>query len=154
MQASGASAKKATPASAKDVAPKPARRSKSAPKASAEDSLSPAAKKAVAAVEAAAAKLPSKDSLIEGGTVTRMAEGGGGWGGGGGADQEPENYGTKEHPSGHPDCLTKYTFVISGVLDSMFRQAATDYIKRHGGRVTGSVTGKTTFLLCGALFCH
>jgi replication factor C subunit 1 len=61
----------------------------------------------------------------------------------------PENHGNVEYPRGHPDCLAKLTFVISGVLDSMMRDQATEYIKRHGGRVTTSVSSKTTFLLCG-----
>lgn len=52
-------------------------------------------------------------------------------------------------PTGHPDCFTGMTFVISGVLDSLSRQDAADLVKRHGGKVTGSVSGKTKFLLCG-----
>lgn len=55
----------------------------------------------------------------------------------------------QEAPRGHPDCLTGKTFVISGVLDSLGREEATDYIKRHGGRVTGAVSGKTSFLVVG-----
>ncbi|KAL2344012.1 hypothetical protein Fmac_005297 [Flemingia macrophylla] len=52
------------------------------------------------------------------------------------------------------------TFVISGTLDSLEREEAEDLIKRHGGRVTGSVSKKTgkkqndsgakrAILLCG-----
>ncbi len=41
------------------------------------------------------------------------------------------------------------TFVISGVLDSLYRNEAEDLIKAHGGRVTSAVSGKTTFLLAG-----
>ena len=41
-------------------------------------------------------------------------------------------------------------FVISGVLDSLYRHEAEDIIRRHGGRVTGSVSGKTAFLLAGS----
>ena len=130
--------------------PKPTTR-KSTPKQSADDALSDSAKKAIDAVTAAAKKLPSTQELLDSGKVTKVPEGGGGgWGGGGGADAEPENHGGKDYPSGHPDAFTKCTFVLSGVLDSMYRQEATDYIKRHGGRVTSAVSGKTTFLLCGA----
>lgn len=50
---------------------------------------------------------------------------------------------------GHPNCLKGKTFVITGTLDSLYRNEAEDYIKRHSGRVTGSVSGKTTFLLVG-----
>jgi replication factor C subunit 1 len=148
---SAAPATKKTPprASAKPAAPAK-RRSAPAKAAAAEDALSPTAKKAIAAVAEAAKGLPTTQELLDRGSVTKMAEGGGGWGVGGGADAEPEIHGGKDHPVGHPDALTKYTFVLSGVLDSMFRQEATDYIKRHGGRVTTGVTGKTSFLLCGA----
>ncbi len=55
----------------------------------------------------------------------------------------------QEAPTGHPDCLTGKTFVLSGVLDSLQREGAEDLIKRHGGRVTGSVSGKTSFLVVG-----
>jgi replication factor C subunit 1 len=35
------------------------------------------------------------------------------------------------------------------VLESLDRDDAQDLIKRYGGRVTGSVSGKTDFLLVG-----
>jgi replication factor C subunit 1 len=41
----------------------------------------------------------------------------------------------QEAPRGHPDCLTGKTFVVSGVLDSLKREEAEDFIKRHGGKV-------------------
>lgn len=43
----------------------------------------------------------------------------------------------QEVPRGHPDCLTGKTFVISGVLDSLKREEAADFVKRHGGKVGG-----------------
>lgn len=52
-------------------------------------------------------------------------------------------------PKGHPDCLTGKTFVITGNLESLGRDEAAELVKRHSGRVTGSVSGKTTFLLVG-----
>ena len=52
-------------------------------------------------------------------------------------------------PRRHPECLTGKTFVVTGVLESLARSEAVDLIKRHSGRVTGSVSGKTTFLLVG-----
>jgi BRCT domain type II-containing protein len=52
-------------------------------------------------------------------------------------------------PVGHPECLRGKTFVITGSLDSLTRNDAKDLIQRHSGRVTGSVSGKTTFLLAG-----
>lgn len=56
---------------------------------------------------------------------------------------------SQEAPQGHPDCLTGRTFVITGVLDSLMRPDAEDLIKRHGGKVTQSVSGKTAFMLAG-----
>ncbi|KAL0389925.1 UNVERIFIED_CONTAM: Replication factor C subunit [Sesamum calycinum] len=81
--------------------------------------------------------------------------GGRGRGGGGrggfmnfGERKDPPHKGEKEVPEGAPDCLDGLTFVISGTLDSLEREEAEDLIKRHGGRVTGSVSKKTNYLLC------
>lgn len=81
--------------------------------------------------------------------------GGRGRGGGGrggfmnfGERKDPPHKGEKEVPEGAPDCLAGFTFVISGTLDSLEREEAEDLIKRHGGRVTGSVSKKTNYLLC------
>ena len=41
------------------------------------------------------------------------------------------------------------TFVITGTLPSMSRDAATDLIQEQGGKVTGSVSSKTDYLLVG-----
>ncbi|KAK1309809.1 hypothetical protein QJS10_CPA08g00009 [Acorus calamus] len=79
------------------------------------------------------------------------AVGGRGRGGGGGRGgfmnfgerKDPPHKGEKEVPEGAPDCLAGLTFVISGTLDSLEREEAEDLIKRHGGRVTGSVSKKT-----------
>ena len=45
--------------------------------------------------------------------------------------------------------LVGLTFVITGTLPSMSRDEATALIERHGGSVTGSVSGKTDYLLVG-----
>ncbi|XP_019197822.1 PREDICTED: replication factor C subunit 1 isoform X2 [Ipomoea nil] len=76
--------------------------------------------------------------------------GGGGRGGfmNFGERKDPPHKGEKEVPEGAPDCLAGFTFVISGTLDSLEREEAEDLIKRHGGRVTGSVSKKTNYLLC------
>ena len=55
----------------------------------------------------------------------------------------------QEVPRGHPECLSGKTFVVTGVLEALARSEAVELIKRHSGRVTGSVSGKTTFLLVG-----
>ncbi|XP_010248015.1 PREDICTED: replication factor C subunit 1 isoform X2 [Nelumbo nucifera] len=64
-----------------------------------------------------------------------------------GERKDPPHKGEKEIPEGAPDCLAGLTFVISGTLDSLEREEAEDLIKRHGGRVTGSVSKKTNYLL-------
>ena len=45
--------------------------------------------------------------------------------------------------------LEGLTFVITGTLPSFSRQEAKALIERHGGKVTGSVSGKTSYLLAG-----
>jgi DNA ligase (NAD+) len=45
--------------------------------------------------------------------------------------------------------LAGLTFVITGTLPTMSRDEATGLIERHGGRVTGSVSGRTDYLLVG-----
>ncbi|XP_027910745.1 replication factor C subunit 1 [Vigna unguiculata] len=65
-----------------------------------------------------------------------------------GERKDPPHKGEKEVPEGAPNCLAGLTFVISGTLDSLEREEAEDLIKRHGGRVTGSVSKKTNYLLC------
>lgn len=99
------------------------------------------------------------ETLIKGGGRGRGGRGSasaiGGRGGRGGRGgfmnfgerKDPPHKGEKEVPEGAPDCLAGLTFVISGTLDSLEREEAEDLIKRHGGRVTGSVSKKTNYLL-------
>jgi len=39
-------------------------------------------------------------------------------------------------PEGHPEALHGKTFVLTGVLDSLYRETAADLIKKHSGKVT------------------
>jgi DNA ligase (NAD+) len=48
-----------------------------------------------------------------------------------------------------PQPLEGLTFVITGTLPTMSRDQARAFIEAHGGRVTGSVSGKTDYLLAG-----
>ena len=45
--------------------------------------------------------------------------------------------------------LENLTFVITGTLPNMDRKAAAELIEKHGGKVTGSVSKKTTYLVAG-----
>lgn len=95
------------------------------------------------------------------GTPQHVGRGGGGGSGGGGRGRgggrgaygnfgdrgPPPHKGEKEIPQGAENCLAGLTFVISGTLDSLEREEAEDLIKSHGGRVTGSVSKKTSYLL-------
>lgn len=51
--------------------------------------------------------------------------------------------------SGGPALLEGHTAVISGTLEELSRKEAADLLKRHGAKVTGSVSKKTTFVLAG-----
>jgi DNA ligase (NAD+) len=41
------------------------------------------------------------------------------------------------------------TFVLTGTLPSMTREEATEIIQMHGGKVSGSVSKKTSYVLAG-----
>lgn len=47
----------------------------------------------------------------------------------------------------HP--LQNQAFVLTGTLPTLTREAAQKLIEKHGGRVQGSVSRKTNYLLCG-----
>ena len=47
------------------------------------------------------------------------------------------------------NCLEGLTFVITGVLESMEREEATDVIKKYGGKVTTNVSGRTNYVIVG-----
>lgn len=48
------------------------------------------------------------------------------------------------------DRFAGMTFVLTGTLPTMTRPAATEIIKLHGGKVSGSVSKKTTYVVAGA----
>ena len=49
----------------------------------------------------------------------------------------------------HPGPLSGKTFVLTGTLATLTREEATTLIEAAGGRVTGSVSGKTDFVVAG-----
>ncbi|KAF9206942.1 hypothetical protein BGZ49_001536 [Haplosporangium sp. Z 27] len=61
----------------------------------------------------------------------------------------PSALGSKEIPKGQDNCLAGWTFVFTGELSSITREDATDLVKRYSGRVTGSPSGKTSFVIVG-----
>ncbi|XP_031800123.1 replication factor C subunit 1 [Sarcophilus harrisii] len=61
----------------------------------------------------------------------------------------PKALGSKEIPKGAENCLEGLTFVITGVLESIERDEAKSLIERYGGKVTGNVSKKTSYLVMG-----
>jgi DNA ligase (NAD+) len=49
-----------------------------------------------------------------------------------------------------PGPLSGKTFVITGTLPTMSREEATEAIESRGGKVTGSVSKKTNYVIVGA----
>ncbi|XP_072239367.1 replication factor C subunit 1 [Leuresthes tenuis] len=61
----------------------------------------------------------------------------------------PRALGSKEIPKGAENCLEGCVFVLTGVLESMERDDAKSLIERYGGKVTGNVSKKTSYLVQG-----
>ncbi len=61
----------------------------------------------------------------------------------------PTSAGRGGQPSALTAKLEGLTFVITGTLPSMSRDEAKAFIQSHGGKVTGSVSTKTDYLLAG-----
>ncbi|XP_020617063.1 replication factor C subunit 1-like [Orbicella faveolata] len=53
------------------------------------------------------------------------------------------------HFPGEENCLEGLTFVITGVLEGIERDDAVDLIQRYGGKVTHSVSKKTSYIVVG-----
>ncbi|KAM8939515.1 replication factor C subunit 1 [Pelodytes ibericus] len=61
----------------------------------------------------------------------------------------PKALGSKEVPQGAENCMEGMTFVITGVLESIERDEAKSLVERYGGKVTGNVSKKTSYLIMG-----
>eukprot|EP00127_Corallochytrium_limacisporum_P004134 Clim_evm79s157 gene=Clim_evmTU79s157 len=61
----------------------------------------------------------------------------------------PTALGTREPPKGSPGCCDGLVFVFTGDLDTLDRDQAGNIVKKYGGRVTSSVSGKTDYLVVG-----
>lgn len=57
--------------------------------------------------------------------------------------------GTQPTTSSTPGSFDGLTFVITGTLPTMTRTEAKEFIQSHGGKVTGSISKKTDYLLAG-----
>lgn len=64
--------------------------------------------------------------------------------------EAPLSGGSVEVPFGKENCLAGLTFVFTGVLNSLERSQGQDLVKRHGGKVTGAPSKKTSFVVLGA----
>lgn len=69
--------------------------------------------------------------------------------GGGNATAAPLG-GSKEIPEGEENCLAGFTFVFTGVLESISREEGQELVKRYGGKVTGAPSKKTSFVVLGS----
>jgi len=56
---------------------------------------------------------------------------------------------TEAQPSSGPQSLAGLVFVITGTLPTMSREQATAFIEAHGGKVVGSVSGNTGYVVAG-----
>ncbi|KAI0025131.1 replication factor RFC1 C terminal domain-containing protein [Xylariomycetidae sp. FL0641] len=68
---------------------------------------------------------------------------------GGGNSGPPPNPTGQDLPTGEPDCLAGLTFVFTGQLATIAREEAQALVKRHGGRITGTPSSKTSFVVLG-----
>src|SRR5947209_19396385 len=55
----------------------------------------------------------------------------------------------EEGPPPGEGALAEQTFVLTGTLPTLTREQATEMITRAGGKVTGSVSRKTAYLVAG-----
>ncbi|KAI8593968.1 replication factor RFC1 C terminal domain-containing protein [Geranomyces variabilis] len=57
--------------------------------------------------------------------------------------------GSKEIPEGNENCFADMSFVFTGNLSSISRDEATNLVKRYAGRVVGTPSGKTSYVVVG-----
>ena len=56
---------------------------------------------------------------------------------------------TAENPWPHKTDLAGKVFVVTGTLPTLSRDRATEIVREAGGKVTGSVSAKTDYLVAG-----
>ncbi|KAJ7768179.1 replication factor RFC1 C terminal domain-containing protein [Mycena olivaceomarginata] len=129
---------------------KPAAKAKSKPRLSkskkdddfiaSSDDEEPAPKKPAAKAKAGPSKLPTRQRTQQprsrpNPNSTRAAG--------------PAAPGSKDVPDGEENCLAGLAFVFTGELSSFSREEAVDIAKRFGGRVVGSPSSKTDYVVLG-----
>ena len=57
--------------------------------------------------------------------------------------------GPSQAPVGASNCLAGLSFVFTGVLQTLEREAGQELVKRYGGKVTGAPSKKTSFVVLG-----
>lgn len=62
----------------------------------------------------------------------------------------PSAPGSKAIPEGEPGCMIGLTFVITGVLESLEREEAQELVQKYGGKVTQSISKKTSYIVVGS----
>ncbi|KAL6703320.1 DNA replication factor C complex subunit Rfc1 [Coniothyrium glycines] len=65
------------------------------------------------------------------------------------AEPAPLQGSSGEMPSGSETCLAGLTFVFTGILQRWGRTEAQELVKRHGGKVTGGPSRKTSYVVLG-----
>ena len=63
------------------------------------------------------------------------------------AIEPPRDFNTEDQISS--ELLTGFTMVLTGVMELIGREKLETFINTHGGRTTGSVSGKTTHVIHG-----
>ncbi|KAI1269646.1 replication factor RFC1 C terminal domain-containing protein [Xylariaceae sp. FL1019] len=69
--------------------------------------------------------------------------------GGGNSGPPPNPIASSDLPVGEPDCLAGLTFVLTGQLSTIAREDAQELVKRHGGKITGAPSSKTSYVILG-----
>ena len=64
-------------------------------------------------------------------------------------DVAPTGGSSGDMPQGSDTCLAGLTFVFTGVLQKWGRTEAQELVKRHGGKVTGAPSKKTSYVVLG-----
>lgn len=62
----------------------------------------------------------------------------------------PSAPGSKVIPEGESGCMIGLTFVITGILESLERDEAQELIQKYGGKVTQSISKKTSYIVIGS----